>query len=79
MKTKILKKVRKRVKLRKGIDKSWHVLRRKGWNDWFDVYSSVLYEKALRRKHQIMMIILKDLGYRNELIERRRKKNKNKI
>jgi len=78
MKIKILKKINKLIRIIENEDNQFEIqilLNKK----WVTLPGSTYntYKQALAKKHaKIVMIILRDLGYRSELIKRRTKNNK---
>lgn len=86
MKTRILKKINKRIRIVETEDNMFEVqirhpfktkeLRDKEWHV-INIFST--YKKAVeRRNSHISMIIMRDLGLRNEFVKRRTKRKKRK-
>lgn len=86
MKTRILKKINKRIRIVETEDNMFEVqirhpfktkeLRDKEWHV-INIFST--YKKAVeRRNNHISMIIMRDLGLRNEFVKRRTKRKKRK-
>lgn len=49
----------------------------KGWSEWELVNEFGSIKHALKKKHSyIVMILMRDLGYRNEFVRRRTKRKK---
>jgi len=69
----ILKKLHARVKMFVDDDGKITVYQRKGISDWYAVLSTYSVSKAIHRKHNAMIIALRDLGYRPALLEKRKK------
>lgn len=45
---------------------------KKTWSEWYDLHNFSTYKNALKRKHSyIVMILMRDLGYRNEFVRKR--------
>jgi len=88
MNNKILKKLSERVvmeKFKDGLIPEYRVfkrvkisrfLRMPSYSDWELALITSSIPKAIRTKHNLWMIILRDLGYRIKLTERRRKRKK---
>jgi len=87
MKTRILKKINQRVRvvLNEKTD-MWEVQVRSGLTSkqlekagWNSINQFARMEKAIEKKNSyIVMIIMRDLGYRNEFVKRRTKRKKRK-
>lgn len=85
MKTKILKKVNKYVRIVEDGKGNFVVQHRKylgplsGMGEWEDVNVFSTYRKAVDRKNMhIVMVLMRELGYRYELVRRRTKRKKDK-
>lgn len=86
MKTRILKKINKRVRIIETDDGMFEVQHKHSFktkdfhnNEWhtINVYSN--NKKAIEKKNNfIVMIIMRDLGLRNEFVKRRTKRKKMK-
>lgn len=51
----------------------------KGWSEWELVNEFGLRKHALKKKHSyIVMILMRELGYRNEFVKRRTERKKRK-
>jgi len=77
MKSQILKKINKHVRIEES-NGSYYVKARKydglfsGWGNWHTLNMFSSYRKAVERKNTyIVMVIMRELGYRNELVKRR--------
>ena len=77
MKTRILKKVNQRVRIVEN-GETYEVQHRntigfgRKFGEWMEVNTFSNYRKALKRKEvHIVMIIMRELGYRNEFVKRR--------
>lgn len=45
---------------------------KKTWTEWTDLHEFSAYKNALKRKHSyIVLILMRDLGYRNDLVRKR--------
>lgn len=82
MKTRILKKINERIRI---VEKNgmFVVQNRHAYNskddNWNDLNSFSTIERAVMKKNSyIVMIIMRDLGYRGEMIRRRTKRKKRK-
>lgn len=73
---KIMRRIAERVKFLKLKNK--YIVRQKSNLDgeWNDIYSSNNITRALQRKHNAMLFVLRDFGYRPRLMERRKKRSK---
>jgi len=77
MKTNILKKVNERIRIIKV--KDLYVVQKRetigfGWKfgEWEEINSFFDYKKAVHKKNiHIVMVIMRELGYRNEFVKRR--------
>lgn len=79
MNVKILKKINQRCRIITLRDGMFH-LQNKVNNKWHTINTFSSIKKALQKKHiHVIMIILRDLGYRNKFINKRIKRNKNKL
>jgi len=75
MKTRILKKINQQVRITEKNGMFEVECIPYGYNDWqlLNVISTI--DKAIKKKHNYtIMIILRDLGYRSKLINRRKKR-----
>lgn len=80
MKIKILSKLYQKVKIEKQgdvyvlysreIEKMWP---KKTYTPWVKKLTTSSLDKAIQMKHNIWMIILRDLGYRSDLLYKRKK------
>ena len=77
MKTQILKKVNQRVRIVED-DGEYMVQRRKTvgfgmkFGDWETINTLSSYKKALKKKEiHIVMVVMRELGYRREFVRRR--------
>jgi hypothetical protein len=77
MKTRILKKINQRVRI---IEKNGRFVvenKEYGSNEWKLMNELSTYRRAMDIKHSyIVMILMRDMGYRNEFIKRRTKRKK---
>jgi hypothetical protein len=77
MKTKILKKINQRVRVieKNGmfVVQNRNALKaKKDDGEWHDMNQFTTYRKAVERKNgYIVMVVMRDLGYRNEFVRRR--------
>lgn len=84
MKTRIWKKINERVRIEKKSDDEFVVehrpiysIKRVDPKKWrvLNMYST--FDKALKHKHNyIVLILMRDLGFRNEFVKRRTKRKK---
>ena len=77
MKTRILKKVNQRVRIVKNGD-MYEVQQRqtvgfgRKFGEWREINTLSSYKKALKKKEvHVVMVIMRELGYRNEFVKRR--------
>jgi len=68
----LLKKISQRVKLLKLNDR--YIVRLCKDGVWEDSYATKSIAKAIHRKHNAMLIAIRDLGYRPLLLERIKKR-----
>ena len=73
MKTRLLRKISKRVRFEHVGDK--YDVHQKHNDEWTLVLSSNRIHKALHRKHNAMLLSLNQMGLTGELMRRRRKRN----
>ncbi len=75
LKTNILKKINQRVRIVKN-GESFEVQSRKSdIGNWIGISTFASHRKALDKKHNyIVMIVLRDLGFRSEFANRRKKR-----
>ena len=77
MKVNILKKVNQRVRIIKV--KDLYVVQQRqtigfGWkfSEWEEINSFFDYKKAVHRRNvHVVMVVMRELGYRNEFVKRR--------
>lgn len=82
MKTRILKKVSQRIRIVKI--KDMFVVQSRNtigfgrkFGAWHEINSFSQYKKALKKKEvHIVMVIMRDLGFRNEFVKRRTDRKK---
>jgi hypothetical protein len=79
MKTRILKKITERIRIIEQNDMFIVQHRQKfafgKFDEWKNLNQFNSYKKALEKKHSyIIMILMRDFGYRNEFVKRRTKK-----
>jgi len=82
MKTRILRKVNERVRIIEDngmfVVQGRHSFKSKS-DKWNDLNSFSTIERAVMKKNSyIVMIIMRDLGYRGEMIRRRTKRKRSK-
>ena len=77
MKTRILKKVNQRVRIVEH-DGMYEVQQRgtvgfgRKFGEWREINTLSSYKKALKKKEiHVVMVIMRELGYRNEFVKRR--------
>ena len=77
-KLKIWKKVSDRVRVtetkpgRFAVEAREHNPLKRKWSDWHELNSYGSMKHALKKKHSfVVMILMRDLGYRNEFVKRR--------
>lgn len=52
---------------------------KKTWTEWTDLHNFSAYKNALKRKHSyIVLILMRELGYRNEFVRKRTVRNRSK-
>jgi hypothetical protein len=75
LKVNILKKINQRIRI-EFVDDSFIVEHKIGGaGEWIKLNSYSTFKAALNKKHSyIVMIILRDLSYRNEFVKRRTKR-----
>ena len=77
MKTRILKKINLRIKIRERDDLFLLEHRPTGAESWQVMGEFSTLKKAIHKKNvHIVMVVMRDLGYRNELVKRRTKRKK---
>jgi hypothetical protein len=75
MKTKILRKINQRVRVVEKNDAFVVEHRINGFGDWISLNTFSTHKAALNKKHSyVVMIVLRDLSYRNEFVKRRTKR-----
>jgi len=78
MKTKISKKISQRVRIVEKNDAFVVQHKINGFGNWIALNSFSTLKAALNKKHSyVIMIVLRDLNYRNEFVKRRTKKRMN--
>jgi len=80
MKTRILKKINERIRIIEEDHLFFVESRNKnttGFDEWKRLNQFNTFKRALEKKNSfIVMVILRDLGYRMEFVKRRTKRNK---
>jgi hypothetical protein len=76
MKTKILKKINERIRIMPKNDSFVVEHRPLGSYEWHELNSFSTITAAINKKNSyIVMVIMRDLGFRNEFVKRRIKRN----
>ena len=85
MKTRILKKINKQIRIVEDETGYFQVQRReylglfKGEGEWTLMNQYSTFQRAIAKKNMhIVLVIMRDLGYRHELAQRRRKRKRAK-
>ena len=82
MKTRILKKISQRIRIIEENDSFVVQVREKksfskGYTEWYDLNQFSSFKRALKKKHlHVVMILMRELGYRNEFVKRRTDRKK---
>ena len=77
LKTNILKKINQRVRIEPVGDAFIVEHKIDGLGEWIKLNTYSTFKAALSKKHSyIIMIVLRDLSYRNEFVARRTKRKK---
>ena len=77
MKTKILKKINDRIRIMPKNEGFVVENRLLGSDNWHELNSFSTFAAAINKKNSyIVMVIMRDLGYRNEFVKRRIKRHK---
>lgn len=77
MKTKILKKISQRIRIVPKNDAFIVEHKLSGFDNWHELNSFSTFAAAINKKNSyIVMVIMRDLGYRNEFVKRRIKRKK---
>jgi hypothetical protein len=80
MKTRILKQINNRVKIFNAQHGYEVAIREKklfgGYTEWITINSFSTFNKAIRRKHTHIIMLMRDLGYQHEFVSRRIKRKK---
>ena len=76
MKTKFLKKINDRIRITPKNDSFVVEHRPFGSEDWRELNTFSTFSAAINKKNSyIVMVIMRDLGFRNEFVKRRVKRN----
>jgi len=79
MKTRILKKISQKIRIVENASGGFDVETRNESDEWHTLNTYSMIKQALNKKHSyIVMVVMRDLGYRYEFVKRRTKRKKRK-